>query len=166
MVSFTWSAVTLNTACFHARLWWSSTFSTLRVKSMHDLAQRALQEYNVVLSLLRSLPCSQQQCHAICESSSCHVLRFFWHFLCGLLLLFHVTPCLADFFIVSTPLLRPSPLSSLHAPPHAAIWLLYAYSAKLYIHMHDLAQRIVKLKILNTTCEIHARPCAANSSSV
>ena len=32
--------------------------------------------------------------------------------------------------------------------------------------MHDHAQRIVKLNILNTTCEVHARPCAANSSSV
>ena len=44
----------------------------------------------------------------------------------------------------------------MHAPPHTALWLVYACSAKLYIPMHDLAQRIVKLNILNTTCEIRA----------
>jgi len=39
----------------------------------------------------------------------------------------------------------------------------YAYSATLYIPMHNLALRILKLNILNTTCEIHARPSAARN---
>jgi len=102
----------------------------------------------------------------------------------------------ADFFsyflshLASLTLLS-SPLSSMHPLPHAELSLAYAYSAKLYIPMHDLsqvklilsnnkgkqvhsshrgtlksAQRSVKLNILNTTCEIHARPCAAKFSSV
>ena len=133
-----------------------------RVKSMHDLAHRTLQECNVALSPLRSLPCSQQQCHAVCESSSCQVLLLTLPLQTSSVISCHTLPRWRCHCLHSLVRL----LSSMHAPPHAALWLVYASSAKHYIPMHDLAQRILKLIILNTTCEIHARSCAANSSSV
>jgi len=64
----------LNTTCVHARLKRSSTFSTLRLKTMHDLAQHTLQACNLSLSLVRTLPCSEQQCLAMRGPSWCRVL--------------------------------------------------------------------------------------------
>ena len=59
----------LNITRVHARLKRSYTFSTLRLKTMHDLAQRTLQACNVTLSLVRTLPCSEQHCLAMREPS-------------------------------------------------------------------------------------------------
>ena len=56
----------------------SSTFSTQRVKSMQDLAQRTLQACNVAPSLVRSLPCSHVLFLTLSlrasSDTSCHTL--------------------------------------------------------------------------------------------
>ena len=116
---------------------WTSTFSTLRVMSIRDLAQRTLQACNVALSLVRSLPHSQQHCHATCESSWCHVLLLILPLWASSSISYHTLPLT----LWSPPLSRYDRLYSLQ---WAVLWLVYAYFAKLYIPMHVLAHRILQ----------------------
>jgi len=69
------------------RIFISTVYSSVQMKNLQGHTVKILkhslfstfsgsgfQECNVALSPLRSLPCSQQQCHAVCESSSRQVL--------------------------------------------------------------------------------------------